>query len=132
MATILWQDISNGALDYCRLDLGPNGLRLAGTVLTPAYGEPREIRYLVAADENGLTRRVELEPGNGSMRVLLADGAGHWQWEGGAELIGVAGSLDVDLTITPATNTLAIRRLNIKVGQAADLQMAWVLSQVWR
>jgi hypothetical protein len=59
--------------------------------------------------------------------VLLADGAGHWAWEGGPELAEVAGSLDVDLTVTPATNTLPIRRLAaLQIGQAADLDMPWV------
>ena len=75
----------------------------------------------------GLTRRVELELDGGAVRrVLLADGAGRWRWEGGPELAGVAGALDVDLTVTPATNTLPIRRLGLEVGQAVELSMAWV------
>jgi uncharacterized protein len=128
MATVLWQDVQTGALDRCRLEAGPAGLRLAGVVLTAAYGSPLEVRYTVEADRDGLTRRVELElDGGATRRVLLADGAGHWAWEGGPELAEVAGSLDVDLTVTPATNTLPIRRLAaLEVGQAADLQMAWV------
>jgi hypothetical protein len=159
MATVLWQDVQTGALDRCRLDVGPDGLRLSGVVLTPAHGTPPEhlssidvasmsaeawagpaharrayptgvldVRYLVEADRDGLTRRVELElDGGATRRVLLADGAGRWAWEGGPELTGVAGSLDVDLTVSPATNTLPIRRLAaLEVGQAADLHMAWV------
>jgi hypothetical protein len=127
MSTILWQDVTNGALDRCRLDATPTGLRLAGTVLAVAHGDPLEVRYLVATDEKGLTRRVELDLDNGSIRrVLLADGAGRWNWNGAPELADVAGCLDVDLTVTPATNTLPIRRLGLEVGQAADLRMAWV------
>jgi hypothetical protein len=126
MSTILWQDISNGALDRCRLEVGSSGLRLTGTVLTPAYGDPLEVRYLVATDANGLTRRVDLELDNGSTRVLLADGLGHWHWDGGPELTDVSGALDVDLTVTPATNTLPIRRLTIDVDEATELRMAWV------
>jgi uncharacterized protein len=126
MCTILWQDISTGALDRCQLDVSPNGLRIAGTVLTPAYGDPLEVRYLVTTDEHGLTRRVELVLNGSDHRVPLSDGAGRWCWDGGPDLTEVAGSLDVDLTITPATNALPIRRLRLEVGQAADLSMAWV------
>ena len=128
MATILWQDVETGALDRCRMEVGRDGLRLSGTVLTPAYGTPLDVRYLVEAGPDGLTRRVELELDGGSTRrVLLADGAGRWRWEGGPELPEVAGSLDVDLTVTPATNTLPICRLAaLGAGQAAGLQMAWV------
>jgi uncharacterized protein len=127
MATVLWQDVETGALDRCRLDAGRHGLRLAGTVLTAAHGTPLDVRYLVEAGPDGLTRRVELAlDGGATYRVLLADGAGGWRWEGGPELAEVAGALDVDLTVTPATNTLPIRRLDLQVGQAADLVMAWV------
>ena len=129
MATILWQDVETGALDRCRLEAGPSGLRLSGVVLTAAHGTPLDVRYEVEAGPDGLTRRVELALDGGSTRrVLHADGAGRWAWEGGPELVEVAGALDVDLTVTPATNTLPIRRLarELEPGQAADLQMAWV------
>jgi uncharacterized protein len=128
MATVLWQTLETGALDRCRLEAGPGGLRLSGTVLTPEHGAPLEISYLVEAGPDGLTRRAELElDGGATRRILLADGTGRWRWQGGPELAEIAGSLDVDLTVTPATNTLPIRRLaTLGVGQAADLHVAWV------
>ena len=131
MATVLWQGTGPGALDRCRLAAGPDGLRLAGTVLTAEFATPLEVRYLVEAGPDGLTRRVELELDGGAgavRRVLVADGAGQWRWEdGGPALTEVDGALDVDLTVTPATNTLPIRRLaGLEVGEAADLRMAWV------
>jgi hypothetical protein len=128
VATVLWQDVETSALDRCRLAAGRDGLRLSGTVLTPEHGTPLEVRYLVEAAPDGLTRRVELELDVGATRrVLLADGAGRWRWEDGPELAEVDGALDVDLVVTPATNTLPIRRLGaLAPGQTADLRMAWV------
>jgi hypothetical protein len=128
VATVLWQGVETGALDRCRLAAGPEGLRLSGTVLTAEFGTPLDVRYLVEAGLDGRTRRVELALDGGAVRrVLVADRAGRWRWEGGPELAEVAGALDVDLTVTPATNTLPIRRLAaLDLGQAADLQMAWV------
>jgi uncharacterized protein len=127
VATVLWQGVETGALDRCRLEAGRSGLRLSGTVLTAEFGTPLDVRYLVEADPDGLTRRVELALDGGAVRrVLLADGAGRWRWEDGPELAEVAGALDVDLTVTPATNTLPIRRLGLAVGRQRDLRMAWV------
>ena len=128
MATVLWQGVETGALDRCRLAAGPDGLRLSGTVLTAEFGIPLDVRYLVQTGPDGMTRRVELELDGGAVRgLLLADGAGRWRWEDGPELPEVAGALDVDLTVTPATNTLPIRRLaGLDMGQAADFEMAWV------
>jgi uncharacterized protein len=128
VATVLWQGVETGALDRCRLETGPDGPRLSGTVLTAEFGTPLDVRYRVETASDGLTRRVELELDGGAVRrVLLADGAGHWRWQDGPALPEVAGALDVDLTVTAATNTLPIRRLaGLETGQAADFQMAWV------
>jgi uncharacterized protein len=128
VATVLWQGVETGALDRCRLETGPDGLRLSGTVLTAEFGTPLDVRYRVETAPDGLTRRVELELDGGAVRrFLLADGAGHWRWQDGPALPEAAGALDVDLTITAATNTLPIRRLaGLETGQAADFQMAWV------
>jgi hypothetical protein len=78
MSTVLWQGEETGALDRCRLAAGPEGLRLSGTVLTAEFDTPLEVRYLVEAGPDGLTRRAELELDGGAgavRRVLVADGA---------------------------------------------------------
>ena len=56
---------------------------------------------------------------------LATDGAGRW-WRDGAELAELAGCLDVDVSITPSTNLLPIRRLALDVGAARDVPAAWV------
>ena len=44
----------------------------------------------------------------------------------GQELREIQGCDDVDLAVTPATNTLAIRRLNLQVGSSASIIAAWI------
>lgn len=44
----------------------------------------------------------------------------------GQELLDVRGCADVDLAVTPATNTLPIRRLNLQVGSSQSVIAAWV------
>ena len=34
--------------------------------------------------------------------------------------------VDVDLGVTPATNTLPIRRLNLPIGRSQDVTAAWI------
>jgi uncharacterized protein len=41
-------------------------------------------------------------------------------------LHGVRGCDDVDLALTPATNSLPIRRLNLQVGGSESVIAAWV------
>jgi len=57
---------------------------------------------------------------------LAADAEGRWR-SGGEELPAVAGCLDVDLSLTPATNTLPLRRLPLAPGESREVAAAWVL-----
>jgi hypothetical protein len=38
----------------------------------------------------------------------------------------VRGCLDVDFAVTPATNTLPIRRLDLGIGKSESLTAAWI------
>ena len=42
------------------------------------------------------------------------------------ELTELAGCLDVDISATPFTNTLALRRLDLQPGENASLTVAYV------
>ena len=73
-------------------------------------------------------RRAEVETiGGGPSIVLTADGAGHWRDGAGAPRPELDGAIDVDLPMTPFTNTLPIRRLNLRAGEAADLRVVYIV-----
>jgi len=58
--------------------------------------------------------------------LLLADGQGNWRTGAGAPLPELRGALDVDLSASPFTNTLALRRLGLRTGESADIAAAYV------
>jgi len=79
-------------------------------------------------DENWLTRRVQVERtiGNDVKTLgLSVEDRGVWR-SSGQELHEIHGCSDVDLAVTPATNTLPIRRLNLEVGSRESVIAAWV------
>lgn len=57
---------------------------------------------------------------------LGTDGSGRWGELNGAHRPDLDGCRDIDLTVTPFTNTLPIRRLTLDVGDAADIIVATV------
>ena len=128
MPSVLWRDSLWGGLERCALDPVPGGFVLQGTAIRPLDGAPLEIRYRVETDAAWLTRAVEVsvaEPGGERRLVLSPDGRGSWTVDG-APVPPVEGCLDVDLQFTPATNTLPIRRLELPVGDHADVSACWV------
>ena len=129
MPTVLWRNRQDGGLDRCGFSVGPNGFRLAGTVLLAHDGGPYEVRYTVMTDPGWRTRsvgvHVQTPDGDDQRLALTADGAGGWTL-GREPMAGLQGALDVDLAFTPATNTLAVRRLGLGVAEAAPLTVAYV------
>jgi hypothetical protein len=56
---------------------------------------------------------------------ITVDPARQW-WINGAVISAVAGCIDLDLSFSPSTNLLPIRRLHLAVGQTAPVQAAWL------
>jgi uncharacterized protein len=50
---------------------------------------------------------------------------GMWSWNG-TEVMEPGPWLDIDLGFTPATNLTQLRRMNLAVGEAADMPVAWL------
>jgi uncharacterized protein len=115
--------------DYCGLWHTAEGWLLKGTVVGVLKDQrPVLANYEVYCDENWLTHRVQVERTIGSdvkTVNLSVESRGVWR-SSGQELPALRGCDDVDLAVTPATNTLAIRRLNLQVGSSESIIAAWV------
>lgn len=128
--TVLWHEPSDSTADLCRLETWGTGRRLSGSVLTVQDGLPWEGRYVVECDAAWRTRRVTAEArhagGETRSLELLADGEGRWRTAGGEPVLDDGGVIDVDFRLTPATNTLPIRRLGLRVGESTSLRALWI------
>lgn len=127
-ARVVWTRLDVPGAEHFFLSRTASGWQLAGTVVLVEQDSPALLRYAVTCDLGWCTRAVEVEHVGASERRLLrlkADGLGRW-WREGEEMHAVAGCVDVDLSFTPASNVLPIRRLGLGVGAHADLIAAWV------
>jgi uncharacterized protein len=118
LAAVVWEWPGRGA-EHCVLERAEWGYRLAGTAVVADDGTPYVVEYAARTDGEWRTRSVEVRC-NESLLELAADGAGGWSTD------GVDGCIDIDLGFTPATNTLPICRAKLAVGDAIDLDAAWV------
>lgn len=132
LADVLWRRRDQPSLEHCRLsrlDAEQGSFYwLTGTVIALEAGSPYRVMYSVHCDDRWRTRGVHVTTihGNDHRQLQLeSDGAGNWL-RGGEPANEFAGLLDVDLSITPATNTLPIRRLGLEVGQEAAVEAAWI------
>ncbi len=125
VTVVLWQ-ASDGGSEICVLERAGRGRRFRGTVLTHEANEPIELRYSVTVDAAWATTDVEVlvSFAGGDLREPAALGN---LWSGKERPPEYRDCVDVDLSFTPATNTLPIRRLGLAVGEEADIAVAWLV-----
>ena len=129
--TLLWRDLRQPGLEHFRLREDAAGARLTGAVVALVDGAPLRVEYDVECTRTWATRAVRVAAWHGEERrrrrlELVVDAEHRWWRQGGVEVAGVAGCVDVDLGVTPSTNTLPIRRLGLAVGESAEVTAAWV------
>jgi hypothetical protein len=121
-ATLLWQRLDVPGLEYCRLWTEPDGYRFEGTLIVNET-QPWRVHYEVGCSPGWETRSavIGLTDGETTRELRLSAEKGG--------LAGLAGCVDVDVSLTPATNTLPIRRLrllDLDVGESREVTAAWV------
>ena len=91
-------------------------------------GAPISTSYEILCDDRWRTKRVKVTTKRQKKRFsqdLRVDVHQNW-WRGRKQLTGLNRCYDVDLSISPSTNTLPIRRLELEVGEKKDIVAAWV------
>lgn len=125
---VTWRRLDRPGLEYCELRSVRRGWELAGSVVLPDGPVPAHLRYSVVCDTGWATREVRVTLAReGAVRevTLRVDAQRRW-WRGDVEVPEVRECVDVDLAFTPATNTLPVRRLNLRAGEAREVTAAWV------
>ena len=125
--TLGWQPVDADGMEDLTLTLDAQGFRAESVLMRVEEGVRFGLRYVVSGDARWHTRRVELSLLDGERSLVLeSDGAGHWTDGDGKPLPMLNGAFDTDITATPFTNTLAIRRLGLGIGEGADIVTAYV------
>ncbi len=123
-----WQDWSGDGIQHLVLREGPEEIVAEAAVLGTAEGFRFAARFRILCDAAWRVRRVEAELIGDDRRIdLQSDGSGHWRDGTGTALPQLEGAIDVDLPLTPFTNTLPIRRLGLRAGQSADLRVVYII-----
>jgi uncharacterized protein len=126
---IMWTPCSGTGLEHLHLRLNNAGNVAESIVIgVDDEGTPFRLWYEIAIDHNWHVQRCTLRlPGEENRSLeLQADGTGHWTDASGNPLSALDGCLDVDIAVTPFTNTLPIQRLPFTPGQAVDLRVVYL------
>ena len=125
---VMWAPWGQPGLEHLHLASAPDGVLANGLIIGIAEDQPFRARYEIRCDGQWRVRevRVALLDSGPSEIGLFADGNGRWTAHTGAPMPELDGCIDVDISTTPFTNTLPIRRLRLPGGASADLLVVYV------
>ena len=137
--TVVWTKIDPPGTELAEVAVGPDSLEATGVAIGVAP-VPYRLDYRLDASDGLRTRRLEVQArGEGWRRslVLARDAGGTWTIDAGSEgdvdlpapggdAAALAGAEDVDLGLSPLTNSMPVLRHGLLEGGERDFLMAWV------
>jgi len=129
VATAFWRRLDTQGHDACRLIRKADGWRLSGAAVFEHRGKPCILDYLVDCDAQWRTLSASANGSVGFDRLAfdVASAPGNTWLLNGAVQPKAAGCVDLDLGFTPATNLIAIRRLDPQPGIDVPAPAAYYL-----
>jgi hypothetical protein len=125
--TIVWQRLDNPGLEYFQLTESDDGILADGIVIGADDNQVfYQLHYQVRCDAHYRVQRVDLDLAGYERITLTADGQGHWFFTDNQPLHEFNDYIDIDISATPFTNTLPIRRLDWQPGQSRSLDMIYI------
>ncbi len=126
--TYFFEWLTGHGVERCRMWRDGRAWHIAGSIITTNGPKPAEARYQIACDAQWQTRRVSVtvDMYDAVRGIDIACDNGDWRADG-RPVDALRGCVDIDLGWTPATNTLPIRRLDLKVGASSGpVTAAWL------
>jgi hypothetical protein len=125
----MWVPATEPGFEHLKLTVLPHRVTASGLIIGLVDNLPFRVHYEIGCDVEWGVRRVDVQqldlPTERAV-YLVSDGAGEWETADSEPLPAFDGCLDVDISATPFTNTIPIRRLNLQAGQSADLKVLYV------
>jgi hypothetical protein len=123
LRTVFWQRLDRPGSEYMSLWKHQQGWELSGRLHIVLDSQPRWINYQIFCDVSWRTSSVDLLFSEGfrvpNIRIWVSE-HGRWLAEF-KEFPELQGCTDFELVVSPATNTLAIRRLGLEIGESQEV-----------
>jgi hypothetical protein len=122
-----WHDWSGNGVEHLVLRTESDRIVAEGVALAAAEQRPFAATYRIECDAVWRVQVTQVRlMGVDQCIDVMSDGSGHWRARDGALMPQLDGAIDVDVSVTPFTNTLPIRRLQLAEGEAAEIRTVYI------
>jgi uncharacterized protein len=124
---LLWTGREYYSLENCLVNSNEAGSEITSTIIGHYQDKIYKVDYRITTNQNWETTFVEINCRHNNKIQFIkfeSDGKGHWI-SNGKKADQFDGCLDVDIPVTPFTNTLPIRRLNLSKNQSQEIKVIY-------
>jgi hypothetical protein len=124
-AWLTWTGLQWPSCDNVGIQWSASGVRAEGNIVGVIDDEQLSLRYAFDCNADWTTRRLAIELyERGETLVVTRDDSGTWS-DGGARP-DLDGCVDMDISVSPVTNTLPVRRIGLQPGERADIRVVYI------
>ncbi|WP_335872761.1 putative glycolipid-binding domain-containing protein [Bacillus sp. 2205SS5-2] len=123
---VFWEHKEQSGSEYLRISENDTNIIAEGLVLFTYKRDAYKFSYEVIMDINWHTKRVEIINLELNEKLQLDSNCkGKWFLEN-SELLEMGGVIDIDISVTPFSNTLPINRFKWELGQERNFNMLYI------
>ena len=123
-----WLDWFDKTTEECYVQFEGDRIRAEGVIRStnPEF----RVQYRITLNNEWVFREVEIQSRDakdeGKQIFISSDGNGKWTDYKNQRIEGLEAAVDIDFILTPFTNSLPVKRLQLPRGESADLTVAHI------
>jgi len=124
---IVWKGLDSDSMEFCRIHFRDTIL-VKSTVVGCSEDIPYKADYEMELSLDWIINRVHITSwlGNSEQSLTLKHN-GHGKWQGNdREWKHLEGCMDIDLSLTPFTNSIPVNRLKLAADASADTDLIYI------
>ena len=124
----LWTGLEYQSIENCLVTTSDSGTAVVSTIVGYYEGKIYKVDYVIRTNKHWETLYLSICSRHSDVvqtTVLESDGNGNWLVDG-METDRFAGCTDIDISLTPFTNTLPVNRLKLELGQHREIAVIYL------
>jgi uncharacterized protein len=123
--TLVWRCSQMNTIELLKLESG-NEYRVNSLIIGELEGKPVQVSYKLVINNDWHIQSVSLMVESDQLfKLNLKKEENKWYEGQGKHLPELDGTIDIDISLTPFTNTLPIRRLHIPEGRTEEINVVY-------
>lgn len=125
---ILWAGREYYSLENCLVNMTTEGVEITSTIIGLYDKKIYKVEYRIRTNSKWETVLLEIQSWNSDKTGFLrleGNGEGNWL-SSGEKIKRFDGCIDIDISLTPFTNTLPIKRLHLRQNDSMEIQVIYL------